>query len=118
MAKDEFISKHIEMLSGPWFRYFFTYDPSATLQKVKCPVLALNGEKDVQVPSKENLEGIRNALNAGGNRSVTIREMPGLNYAFQESITGMPDEYGTIEETFSPMALTEISDWILEHIEN
>lgn len=117
MAKDEFVSKHIEMLSGLWFRYFLTYDPATTLQRVKCPVLALNGERDVQVPSKENLEAIMNALNAGGNRNVTIRELAGLNHAFQESITGMPNEYGTIEQTFSPLALKEISDWILKHIE-
>lgn len=115
MTKDEFISKQIEMLSGPWFRYFFTYDPAPTLQNVKCPVLALNGEKDVQVPSKENLEGIKNALNAGGNLNVTTRELPGLNHLFQESVTGMPDEYGKIEQTFSPAALTEISGWILKH---
>jgi fermentation-respiration switch protein FrsA (DUF1100 family) len=118
MTKDDFIAKHIEMLSSPWFRYFFTYDPAPTLQKVKCPVLALNGEKDVQVPSQENLEGIRNALHAGGNSSVTIRELQGLNHAFQESITGMPNEYGTIEQTFSPQALTAISDWILEQMRN
>ena len=81
-------------------------------------MLALNGKKDVQVPSKENLEGIMNVLTMGGNRSVTIREMPGLNHAFQQSITGIPDEYGTIDQTFSPIALTEISDWILKQIKN
>ena len=114
MSKDDFISKHIEMLSSPWFKYFLKYDPISTLQKVRCPVLALNGEKDVQVPSKANLDGIKNALIAGENRNITIHEIPRLNHAFQECVTGMPDEYGKIDQTFSPTALTEISDWILQ----
>jgi pimeloyl-ACP methyl ester carboxylesterase len=118
MTKDQFISAQIEMFSSPWFKYFLTYDPQSNLQKVKCPVLALNGDKDVQVPSKENLEGIKNALNIGRNQNVTIREMPGLNHAFQESVTGMPEEYSTIEQTISPMALTAMSEWILKRLEN
>jgi uncharacterized protein len=112
MSKDQFVKKHIEMLSTPWFKYFFTYDPAPTLQKVTCPVLALNGDKDVQVPSEENLAGIKNALIAGGNRNATIREIAGLNHAFQECDTGLPDEYGTIDQTFSTVALIEISTWI------
>jgi pimeloyl-ACP methyl ester carboxylesterase len=114
MSKDEFISKHIEMLSSPWFKFFLTYDPTTTLQKVKCPVLALNGDKDVQVPSESNLEGIKHALMVGGNQNVTIEKVSGLNHAFQESVTGMPDEYGKIDQTFAPVALTKISDWILQ----
>jgi hypothetical protein len=85
MSKDEFIARHIEMLATPWFKYFFNYDPSLTLQKVTCPVLALNGDKDVQVPSKENLEGIKNALETGANINATIRELAGLNHAFQNA---------------------------------
>lgn len=112
MSKDQFISKHIEMLSSPWFKFFLTYDPTTTLQKVKCPVLALNGDKDVQVPSESNLEGIKHALVVGGNQDVTVEKIPGLNHAFQECVTGMPDEYGKIEQTFAPVALTKISDWI------
>jgi len=114
MSKDEFISKHIEMLSSPWFKFFLTYDPATTLQKVKCPVLALKGDKDVQVPSESNLEGIKRALMVGGNQNVTIEKASELNHAFQESVTGMPDEYGKIDQTFAPVALTKISDWILQ----
>jgi dipeptidyl aminopeptidase/acylaminoacyl peptidase len=82
------------------------------LEKVKCPVLALNGSKDVQVPPKEDLKGIKEALAKGGNKNVTTIELPNLNHLFQECTTGSPDEYGTIEQTFSPTALTEILKWI------
>lgn len=115
MSKDEFLKRHIDMLSSPWFKYLVNYDPVPILQKVHCPVLALNGDKDVQVPSKENLEGLETALKAGGNRDVTIFELPGLNHAFQECKTGMPDEYGQISQTFSPSALAVIQTWLATH---
>lgn len=118
MSKDAFILKHIEMLSSAWFKLFLTYDPATTLRKVKCPVLALNGDKDVQVPSESNLRGIEQALMAGGNQNVTIKEMAGLNHAFQECVTGMPEEYGKIEQTFAPVALKQISDWVLQQTRN
>jgi fermentation-respiration switch protein FrsA (DUF1100 family) len=88
------------------------YNPAEVLEKVKCPVLALNGEKDLQVPPKEDLEGIKKALEKGENKNFTIKELPKLNHLFQESKTGSPNEYAKIEQTFSPTALTEISEWI------
>jgi hypothetical protein len=81
---------------------------------VKCPVLAINGEKDVQVAADENLEGIRAGMAAGGNDEVTITKLPGLNHLFQQCTTGAVSEYGTIEETFNPAALAMVSDWILQ----
>jgi hypothetical protein len=101
-------------LLSPWFKYFLIYDPRPTLSKVNCPVLAINGEKDLQVPPKENLKAIEEALIAGGNRNFIIKELPGLNHLFQSAATGSPDEYARIEETISPVALELISDWILE----
>jgi fermentation-respiration switch protein FrsA (DUF1100 family) len=93
-------------------QYFIKYNPRPALEKVKCPVLAINGEKDLQVPPKENLEAIKNALEKAGNKKVTIKELPNLNHLFQECKTGSLDEYATIEQTFSPTALTEILKWV------
>ncbi len=103
----------MKMIKTPWFRYFLTYDPRPALSKVKCPVLAINGENDLQVPPKQNLPEIAKALKSGGNLDVTTRELPGLNHLFQTSKTGAPSEYASIEETFSPKALEVIGDWIL-----
>jgi hypothetical protein len=116
MTKDEFISMQITQISSPWMQYFIKYNPKATLEKVKCPVLALNGEKDLQVPSKVNLNAIKTALKKGGNQKVTVKELPNLNHLFQECETGSPSEYATIEQTFSPIALVEISSWILKQV--
>lgn len=99
-------------LKTPWYRYFVSYDPVPVLKKVKVPVLAVNGELDLQVPVKENLDGIRGALAAGGNKDVTIRSFPKLNHLFQTSTTGLPREYASISETMSPEVLTVVSDWI------
>ena len=88
------------------------YDICPILRKVSCPVLALNGSKDSQVPPKENLGGIARKLEAGGNRNVTIRELPGLNHLFQTAKTGNIDEYARIEETMSPLALETVAQWI------
>jgi uncharacterized protein len=96
-----------------WFRYFLTTDPAKYWKEVKCPVLALNGEKDLQVAAHENLTAIQNALKSGGNESVKIVSFQGLNHLFQHCSTGLPFEYGTIEETFSPEVLKIIVDWIL-----
>ncbi len=108
------IESQLKILLSPWFRYFIKYDPYPTLKKVKCPVLAINGEKDLQVPPKENLSAIEQALKEGGNENYKIIEMPELNHLFQHSKTGAPIEYGNIEETFSEDAMKVIADWILE----
>jgi len=104
----------VEQLIAPWTRTFLMLDPSAFLKRVKIPVLALNGSKDLQVPPKENLAAIRVALQEAGNNSATIIELEGLNHLFQHATTGLPSEYGTIRETFAPEALQLIGDWILK----
>ena len=102
----------IKQLTSPWMRYFLTYDPATALRKVKCPVLAINGEKDTQVPPKQNLPAIRKALEEAGNKHFEVDELPGLNHLFQTAKTGAPSEYAGIEETISPVALEKISTWI------
>ena len=112
MTKDAFISMQVNEFSSPWMQYFMKYNPATTLEKVKCPVLAVNGAKDLQVPPKENLTAIKNALTKGGNKNVTTKEFPNLNHLFQECKTGSPNEYAQIDQTFSPTALNEITKWI------
>ena len=89
-----------------------------TLMNVKCPVLAIIGEKDFQVSSKENLEAIEEALKAGGNKHYMIEGLPDLNHLFQTAETGALKEYSKIEETISPTALKLIADWIKKSLIN
>jgi uncharacterized protein len=121
-VEDEVIKERINNLkltllgdSYGWFRFFIISEPSDYWSEVTCRVLILNGEKDLQVNPAINTEGIAGALRKGGNTNFTVRIMPGLNHLFQSSATGLPGEYGTIEETFSPEVLKTISDWILKN---
>ncbi len=116
ISEDDMIALQVNQLSNPWMTFFIKYNPVPALEKVKCPVLALNGEKDIQVPAKVNLEAIENALKKGGNQNVTTKELPNLNHMFQECETGLPGEYSQIEQTFSPVALSEITNWILKQV--
>lgn len=105
----------VAQLLSPWFRYFLSYDPVPALEKVKCPVLALNGAKDLQVPPHQDLPAIEQALEKGGNTDHQIVELPNLNHLFQTCETGSPAEYAKIRETISPMALETIGNWISLH---
>jgi pimeloyl-ACP methyl ester carboxylesterase len=104
----------VKMMLTPWFRHFLTYDPRPALMRVRCPVLALNGEKDVQVAARENLEAIGKALKAGGNSDYATKELPKLNHLFQTCQTGALAEYSRIEETIAPAVLDLVADWILK----
>lgn len=99
--------------TDPWMRTFLSLDPTVYLRRVKVPVLALVGEKDLQVDPQQNLPPIQRALRSAGNTRVKAMILPGLNHLFQNSKTGNPSEYGEIEETFDPKTLKIIEDWIL-----
>ncbi|REG89410.1 alpha/beta hydrolase family protein [Winogradskyella sediminis] len=111
-----FIDSQVNTSIKPWSRYFLQYNPADEIEKLQIPVLSLNGSKDTQVNAKINQNGIRQALTKGGNQDYKIVELENLNHFFQECETGKMDEYRKIEQTFSPIALKEISNWILEHI--
>ena len=111
-VEDPQLGAQLAALTSPWFGYFLAYNPAPALRQVKCPVLALNGELDLQVPAKQNLPAIRKALEEGGNENFEIDELPRLNHLFQTAKTGSPSEYSTIEETMSPAAMEKISKWI------
>ncbi len=100
--------------SYAWMRYFVMFDPSSYFVSIKCPVLALNGEKDCQVLAQKNVNAIREDLLASGNQTVTTMILPGLNHLFQNCETGLPGEYGLIEETFDQKTLDILSDWLLQ----
>lgn len=107
------VDAQVKAMTDPWMRAFVTYDPVPTLGEVTCPVLALFGEKDLQVPAQTNMAAIRSALAAAGNTDVEAAILPGLNHLFQSASTGAPSEYAQIEETMSPAALTRIAAWIV-----
>ena len=93
-----------------WYQWFFDYDPSDNIRKTRCPVFALNGDHDCQVVSSQNLTAIKQLLPK--SKKNLIKEYPMLNHLFQHCTTGLPNEYGQIEETFSEEVLNDIIAWI------
>jgi pimeloyl-ACP methyl ester carboxylesterase len=114
-ALDKAMEAQLKSVNSPWMRFFLAYDPVPALTKVRCPVLVLNGEKDVQVVAKQNTEAIEKALRTGGNKDFTIRVLPSLNHLFQTCSTGAVTEYARIEETMAPAALDAITEWMVKH---
>ena len=106
----------IERLRAPWFKFFLTHEPGPVLRQVKCPVLALNGDKDVQVDSKLNLQAIEKELTSAGHTRFETVELPNLNHLFQTAKTGAVSEYAELDETIAPIALERLSDWITETV--
>lgn len=111
----EVVGANLKALNTPWMRFFTRHEPGPVLEKVRCPVLAINGAKDVQVDPLLNLPKIEASLKAGGNKDFQIVTLPELNHLFQTCKTGALGEYETIEETISPVALKAIGDWISAH---
>ena len=98
------------MVPSEWMRWFLDYDPTADISSAKCPVFALNGDKDLQVISSLNLTAIKEKLPE--NNNSLVKEYVGLNHLFQHCKTGMPTEYNAIEETISEEVLHDIATWI------
>lgn len=94
----------------PWLKWFIDYDPSNDIRKSRCPVFALNGDRDCQVISSQNLSAIRQLLPK--SKKNLIKEYPALNHLFQHCDTGLPTEYSSIEETISPEVLDDMVKWI------
>lgn len=110
--QDVAFSQTMATLYSPWFRFFVQFNPAKVWEQVKCPVLALNGEKDLQVDPVQNLPAIESALKKAKNKDVTVQVFPGLNHLFQHAESGAVEEYEKIEETFAPEALQAIVAWL------
>ncbi|MEO5942510.1 MAG: alpha/beta hydrolase [Ferruginibacter sp.] len=120
MTTPDLIENHVESLiatfKNPWYKYFLAFNPQPYLEKLHCKVLSLNGSKDVQVIAKSNLTGIKASLKKSSSPKYDVIEIPGLNHLFQTCIKCSPDEYGDLEETFSPKALEIIGTWLDKNI--
>lgn len=94
-------------LELPWMKAFLTTDPSVYLRKVRCPMLAINGDKDLQVLAEPNLKRIKQLV-----PQAELRLMPGLNHLMQHATTGSPTEYMLIEETMSEEVMAEVERFV------
>lgn len=101
----------LAQLQTPYMSRFVSLDMRPLLGEITCPVMALNGVKDMQVEHELNLGAIRKGLPA--NEKHVIESIDGLNHLFQHCTTGATSEYRDIEETFAPEVLDRIISWLL-----
>lgn len=107
------VDAQVQRLADPWFRFFLRHDPVPVLRRLEIPVLGLYGEKDLQVPAEANAPVMERALEAAPTSRFRVRVLEGLNHLFQHAETGLPSEYGTIDQTLAPEAMEAVADWIL-----
>lgn len=111
---ENYANESLKYVNSNWYKFFVGYDPLPVLEKTKIPVLAIFGEKDLQVPAKENAELMEKAFIKAGNKNYKIITLPKANHLFQSSITGSPDEYSKLDKNFVPEFLNLVSDWIIK----
>jgi hypothetical protein len=111
----------MNITASEWNRFFIMYDPAEALEKVTCPVLALNGEYDIQVLPQDNLAAIEEALKKAKNTDYTTMVIPKANHLFQIVESGGPKpysklvkEYATTEQTITPEVLEIMTEWIIK----
>ncbi|MDD4149430.1 MAG: alpha/beta fold hydrolase [Bacteroidales bacterium] len=112
MLNQRGINLAVMQLSSDWMKYFLAFEPAKYLRKIKCPILALNGTKDIQVDCDENIEAFTNNINPKKCKTLETQKMKGLNHLFQTAENGTVEEYFYISETFSVETLKIIADFI------
>jgi pimeloyl-ACP methyl ester carboxylesterase len=100
-----------EIAAMPFLPVLLASNPQLDWRMVRCPVLALNGSLDHQVPARENLSGIVAALKSGGNARVESEILPAMNHLFQTALNGSDDEYARIDETIAPVVLQKVASF-------
>jgi dipeptidyl aminopeptidase/acylaminoacyl peptidase len=103
--------------ADPWMKFFFEYDPAATMRRVKTPVLILTGSRDQQaVPEQVPL--MEAAFKAAGNKDVTARVLPDLNHLFVHDTNGFPGNYKNLPAPITMQAdvVEIITDWLAKRL--
>ncbi len=115
-ALETAVQQQLAVAKSRWYRFFIDYDPAPVLARVSCPVLALFGSLDLQVPAEPNRRALEAALERAGNRDVTVMVYAGANHLFLKAATGSPAEYATLEKAFVPRLLDDVTGWILSRV--
>jgi pimeloyl-ACP methyl ester carboxylesterase len=116
--KQKLVASFVRQTVNPWFQYFLQYNPDDYVKKLKTKVLALNGDKDVQVTSSANLAGLRASLKRSNSLQYDVVALEGLNHLFQRCHKCTVQEYGELEETIAPAALEAVGNWLVKEVKN
>lgn len=117
---DEYLKTRVDgqimQVQTPWFKYFVNYDPAPALAQVQCPLLALFGELDLQVPAEFNKQAMELAFKKGKSKDYVFKVFPNANHLYLTARTGSPSEYMSLKKEFVPGFLETMSDWIAPRV--
>ncbi|MEI6264936.1 MAG: alpha/beta fold hydrolase [Sphingobacteriia bacterium] len=116
VSMNSYVNKLVVTLKLPWYVTFMKIDPGVYLTGIKCSVLAINGEKDIQVDAKTNLEAIEKYIKQGGNKNVETKVIKDLNHLFQHCKKCTFEEYSDLQESIAPEVLEILANWISEKV--
>lgn len=111
-----FISRYAYHAAKAWYRVMINYDPAKFIPRIKIPLLAMNGDKDIMVPARQNLENIEYLLKKGKNKHYQISIMPGHNHMFQHCVECTQQEIPTLPEDISQQTLDTMYNWLSKEI--
>lgn len=100
----------IQTMSSPWYYELFHIDPIKYLKKITTPVLAISGDKDLQVDASRTEENMLKYLKKCP--AFDFEHLTGLNHLLQPCTTGSLEEYGQIETTIDPDVLDIVVKWL------
>jgi len=103
--------------ADPWMKFFFEYEPAATMRRVKTPVLIITGSRDQQaVPAEVAL--MEAAFKEAGNKDVTARVLPDLNHLFVHDTDGFPGNYAKLPPPVmvETSVLELITEWVTKRL--
>jgi pimeloyl-ACP methyl ester carboxylesterase len=106
------VYSYVNFATKPWYRYFIRYDAQKTLSKIKVPVLAINGDKDLMVAGRKNLDNWSKYVKGGGNSNVETHLIPNVNHLLIPCTTCGPAEVPDIKSSVSNTVLLIIGEWL------
>ncbi len=110
--KKQLIDQAYATITAQFMKSLIKNDPQTYLTKVKVPVLAIFGDKDLQVEPISNEQGVKKHLATAGNTDVTTWIVPQMSHNLQKTETGKLEEYGRNPQTVRPDVLEKIASWI------
>ncbi|MCC5908490.1 MAG: alpha/beta hydrolase [Balneolaceae bacterium] len=105
------VDRQLSTAKSRWFKSLIELEPAELITEVDVPIIAIFGEKDMQVSARSNSE-VANRLVASVNVNLEIAEISGANHLFQSANTGMPSEYGMLENNFADEFLDVLLQWL------
>jgi uncharacterized protein len=104
--------QQVQSLMLPWIQFFLRYNPGDDLKTVKCPVLAVYGGKDTQVPAEMNMKRIEEIIRQYDKDNIQTLLLPEANHLFQDAETGSPSEYKDLPPEFTNGFTEAVIKWL------